>query len=183
MADVAAAAGVAKGTLYLYYPTKEKLFEGVLLDMLGDMAKLMGPQEIRADETVAAFLARVLGPLMTGPDKDRRFALFRLVLHEGPKFPELAAVYRRTALDPALAALRLLAARARQRGETQAEELERAPLLFLAPGLLATVWNALFPAEPVEHVTLFEAFLAVAFPAAPKNSKEHRRPVANGTIG
>lgn len=170
MADVAASAGVAKGTLYLYFATKEKLFEGVLSNMLGDMAKLMGLQEIQADETVAAFLARVLGPLMTGPDNDRLFALFRLVLQEGPRFPELAAAYRRAALDPVLAALRLLAARARQRNETQADELERAPLLFLAPGLAATVWNALFPAEPLEPFALFEAFLRVAFPAAPVTS-------------
>jgi AcrR family transcriptional regulator len=43
MAGIAAEAGVAKGTAYLYFPTKEALFLDLLLEELDGWAKELGP--------------------------------------------------------------------------------------------------------------------------------------------
>ena len=163
MLDVARDAGVAKGTLYLYFPTKEALFEGVVTQMLGGAVERLDLEPPREDEPTLDFVLRAMMPLVTDEQADRRQALFRLILSEGQRFPEVLAAYRRVALDPVLAAARRIGARARTRGEIHSDALERLPMLLLAPGLLATTWNHLFPDDALEPSDLFRSYLGLLF--------------------
>lgn len=163
MLDVARDAGVAKGTLYLYFDTKEALFEGVLTQLLGETVARMHLQQPAADEPTSAFLIRALTPLLTDAKAPLRLALFRLILFEGARFPALLASYRRVVMDPLLATVRTLSVRARERGELRSDALERLPMLLLAPGLVVTVWNHLFPAEALVPKDVFAGHFALVF--------------------
>ena len=166
MIDVAQRAGVAKGTLYLYFADKQALFEGVLGEVIAaPVASVRGvtPDE---GESVRAFLLRAVVPLMRTMESSRRAAVLRLVIAEGPRFPELAATYRRLVIEPLNGLIRRLAQIALERGEIKSDALARFPMLMLAPGLTATVWNGLFGIrEPVDPGAVFEAYIDLVFGA------------------
>lgn len=164
MIDVANRAGVAKGTLYLYFTDKVALFEGIVHEVLSAPVGYIAALQPEPDETVRAFLSRAVTPLMRDMERSRRAALVRLVLAEGARFPAMAEAYRRLALDPILAFAEVLARRAVERGEIGSDALVRLPMLMLAPGLLATAWNGLYGTQqPVSAATVFEAYLDLAF--------------------
>jgi AcrR family transcriptional regulator len=91
--DIAKAAGVSKGTIYLYYPNKEELFREVIrwlvVDRLEDAERRSG-----ADNPVEALktCVRDYWQQVRTPDFP---VLYRLVTSEVPKFPDLAEFYSR----------------------------------------------------------------------------------------
>jgi TetR/AcrR family transcriptional regulator, regulator of autoinduction and epiphytic fitness len=163
MLDVAREAGVAKGTLYLYFPTKEALFEGILIQLLGGAVQRFAVDPPGADEPTLDFVMRAMMPLVEDEQAQLRQDLFRLIMTEGQRFPEVLAAYRKVALDPVLAAARRIGARARARGEISSDALERLPILLLAPGMLVTIWNRMFPGEALEPGDVFRSYLELLF--------------------
>ena len=166
MIDVAQRAGVAKGTLYLYFTDKEALFEGVLAEVIAAPMASVRQTEPDSGESVHHFLKRVVVPLMRDLEGSRRADVARLVIAEGARFPALAGTYRKLALDPLHAMIRKLAHLAIERGEIACDALSRHPILMLAPGLAATVWNGLFGLrEPVDTGAVFSAWVDLVFGA------------------
>ena len=92
MNEVARAAGVSKGTLYVYFASKEELFAALLRQEKSEQAEQMcrfdedGP-DLAADLRAfgAAFVALVLRP--------DSLAHMRTVMAVAPKFPEIGRAY------------------------------------------------------------------------------------------
>lgn len=149
--DVARQAGVAKGTLYLYFADKEALFRGLVED-------LITPVVLDADELVSAFpgdsrvlLGQLMDLLVTRIIEGPAVMVLRLMLTEGQRFPDLAAYYHREVVSRALTVVRKVAQHGQARGELHSDALERFPQLLVAPALLGMVWNSLFGAvEPLD---------------------------------
>src|SRR3954467_7267637 len=87
--DVAKRAGVAKGTIYLYFADKETLFQELVRSMvhpvLGTLEKLRDvdvPARMLVEGLLGTFVREVLGT--------RRRDIVRLILTEGPRFPAIA---------------------------------------------------------------------------------------------
>ena len=66
-------------------------------------------------------------------------------------------------LDPLAEQIRRWAHLAAERGELSSDTLQRDPLLLLSPAILATMWNGLYPEEPMCATAAFERFLDLAF--------------------
>jgi AcrR family transcriptional regulator len=69
VADIAAAAGLAKGTVYLYFRTKEEIFVALLEDGFGRLFRALGPlldALPRGGATVAREFAAGYGALVAG---------------------------------------------------------------------------------------------------------------------
>src|SRR3984957_17749065 len=133
--DVAARAGVAKGTIYLYFDDKEALFREIVTTMLVPLiATLEAPPP---DVPVRAAITRVMELFVREIYSTRRRNVLRLVMTAGPRFPELAEFHYRNVVERAIAAMRVLLARARERGELKDDTLIRFPPLIVAPGLVA----------------------------------------------
>lgn len=165
MAGVARRAGLGKGTIYLYFPTKEALFAGIVRDIVTNPLKEAEAQDIGADETVGAYLRRTLVPVMHRIESSGRAAVARLILAEGARFPLLAEVYREEVFHPLIDHIRRLAERAIARGEPGGEILARHPHLVLAPLWVGMVNNGVIaPQQPVDIGGLFEASLDLIFP-------------------
>jgi len=163
--DVAERAGLAKGTLYLYYSDKEALFEGVLRGSIGEPMTALAASSRNVHETTRAFVGRTILPFLRDMESSQRAAVVRLMISEGGRFPALASMYRQVVLEPAMNWIRQLAAEAVARGELKSEALVRFPLLLLSPGLMAMVWNGMYGAEqPINAADAFEAFLDLTFP-------------------
>ena len=168
MSDVAARAGLAKGTLYLYFETKEALFEGVLQEIISEPVAIVSLAAAKTDEPSRVFLSRVVTPILRDLERTRRAALVRLVVSEGARFPSLADVYRRVVLDPAMEAIEAFARQAIARGELCSDAFVRFPLLIGVPAVLATLWNGIFGrSDTMDAAEVFEAYLDLVFGPLP----------------
>jgi AcrR family transcriptional regulator len=163
--DVAQRAGVAKGTIYLYFRDKESLFQELVRSMLGPMVGAIEaapladlPVRVVAETIVDLFVREIYGT--------RRKDVLRLIISEGPRFPKLAEFYYREVIARVLPVMRALLTRAVERGELRNDALARFPQLLVAPGLVAIVWNGLFDKfSPLDVRELMRAHLDLLFGA------------------
>src|SRR5450432_3798452 len=103
--DVASRAGVAKGTIYLHFKDKEALFEELIRTAIVPLiSRMVAPPSFSgsvrdAVEAIAgAFIQEVAGT--------RRGDIVRLIIAEGPRFPEIAEFYYREVVSRGLAGMR-----------------------------------------------------------------------------
>src|ERR1700760_3152818 len=129
--DVAKRAGVAKGTIYLYFADKETLFQELVRSMvhplLGTLERMGGidiPARVLVEGLLNTFVREVLGT--------RRRDIVRLILTEGARFPTIAEFYHREVISRVLAIVRPLLTRAYERGELSSDALARFPQLMIA---------------------------------------------------
>ena len=140
--DVARAAGVAKGTIYLHFADKEALFQELVRTMISPLVAAL--VELRAaDRPIHAVLEQV-AQLFVGTVGTRRRDVAQLVLSEGQRFPELAEFYYREVIERAMTAMRTMLERAIARGEIPNTALAHFPQLVVAPGILSIIWVGLF---------------------------------------
>ncbi len=161
--DVAQRAGVAKGTIYLYFRDKESLFQELVRAMLTPLAGAIAsaPMAGLPARAVAEMIADVFVNEIYGT---RRKDVLRLIIAEGPRFPKLAEFYYREVIARVLPALRAVLAQAVERGELAHDALARFPQLLVAPGLLAIIWNSLFERfTPLDVRELMQAHIDLLF--------------------
>ncbi len=162
--DVANRAGIAKGTIYLYFRDKESLFQELIRTML---TPLVGTIEAlgAADLPLSTVAGHIVDVFMREVYDTRRKDVIRLMIAEGRRFPALAEFYYREVLARIIGAVRALLARAAARGEV-APGLVDFPQLVAAPGLVAIVWNGLFERfEPLDARAMMQAHVELLFGA------------------
>jgi len=160
--DVARRAGVAKGTIYLYFRDKEALFQELVRTMLVPIvAALETPPP---DVPIRALLEAFIDLFVREIYGTKRRAVLRLVMTEGPRFPKLAEFHYRNVVERAMAAMRALLERAAKRGELKHDVLLRFPHLVVAPGIVAIIWSGLFDRfAPLDVAAMMRAHLDVLF--------------------
>lgn len=169
MAGVARRAGLAKGTAYLYFPTKEALFAGVVRHIVSDVLAAAEEREIEPGERIGDYFRRTLAPVMTNAVFAQRAAVARLVISEGAEFPFLAEIYRTGVFEPLMDHIRSHAERARARGELACDALVRLPQLLVGPIWVGIVYNGILnPAEPLDIGAMFSAQIDLLFPPSDK---------------
>lgn len=151
MEDVATRAGVAKGTLYLYFRDKAALFEGLVRDaadpVLGTLERELATFEGSTRDLLLLLFAQLDAEVVHSP----RRHIVRLMIGEGERFPELAALYHREVVARGLGLLRAINARALERGEITSDAALRFPHLMIAPLLVAIIWEGVFDRlEPLD---------------------------------
>jgi len=142
--QVATKAGVAKGTIYLFFEDKEDLFEQLLISavapVLAKVEALAGEPLMPLNDSLAAlfsfFRAEVLGT--------KRREVIRLVLTEGRRFPRIAEFYHREVISKGLALVGGIARQAHKRGELSSDDLVKFPHLVFAPLVMSLLWDGLF---------------------------------------
>ena len=163
--DVAQRAGVAKGTIYLHFRDKEALFQELirstlvpLVGMLETVGEIDLPTRTIVERIVDVFVDEVFGT--------RRKDVIRLIVAEGPRFPQIAEFHYREVVSRAITALRGLMRRAIERGDLSGDTLVRFPQLVVAPALVAIIWSGLFDRfEPLDVRALMRAHLDLLFGA------------------
>jgi AcrR family transcriptional regulator len=142
--DVAARAGVAKGTLYLYFHSKEALFEALIRDAISPLLAHVGKVAASPDLPPAKALELFFSLFETEVLGTDRKLLLRLIISEGVRFPALAEIYYREVVTRGLGLVRSLAERAAKDGSFATTGPARFPQLVIAPLLVAVIWDALF---------------------------------------
>jgi AcrR family transcriptional regulator len=160
--DVARRAGVAKGTIYLYFRDKESLFQELIRTMLTPVVgtiEAMG----EANLPLAELSDRIVDLFVREVYETRRKDVIRLMISEGRRFPKLAEFYYREVLARIITAVRSLLRRAAARGEVP-EGLADFPQIIAAPGLVAIIWNGLFERfEPLDVRKMMKTHVELLF--------------------
>ena len=188
--DVAKRAGIAKGTIYLYFTDKESLFQELIRAKMvpkGTIYLYFTDKESLFQELIRAKMVPVVGSLELALATNlplraiveqaveifvrevygtRRKLVIRLMISEGPRFPALAEFYYREVLSRLLKALRGMLRNAHERGELAGDALVRFPMLLGAPGIIAIVWSGLFERfEPLDVRAMMRAYFDNLFGA------------------
>jgi AcrR family transcriptional regulator len=143
--DVASRAGISKGLVYVYFKTKEELFKAVIRTfiiprvdaLIAEVERSRRSSEELIRGPVLSFMKALL---MTS----RIRIVVRLLIAEGPKHPDLLEFYHREVVSRGMRLLRLILARGVTNGEFRPSPYQEFPQLFVAPMLLAMIWQMLF---------------------------------------
>jgi len=145
--EVARAAEVSKGALYLYFATKADLFRAVVKDAVLpniERVKAAISMEVPFEQAARSALTLLAGAVLT----DRRITgVVKLVIAESRSHPELAAIWHETVVEPALSLLSGLIAAAQARGEIRPGDPRNYAFGLAGPLLLTLIWRETF--EPI----------------------------------
>lgn len=142
--EVAKRAGVAKGTVYLYFPSKDDLFHAVVRRSLEPLIDVVEDLAHAPDAPTAEVLARVFRALYDEVVATERREVLRLLISEGARFPKLTTYYHTAVVRRGGAALRALVANAVARGEFRDGPATRRPEVLMGPALMALIWTLVF---------------------------------------
>jgi AcrR family transcriptional regulator len=160
--DVAAIAGVSKGTLYLYFANKEELFKAVVREgLVSPIAEVRG---VIDQYRGAAFdlLGMVLRGWWERIGSRPVSGIPKLILAEARNFPEIAEFYLAEVIRPGLEAITRIIDRGVRSGEFRRVDAKQVAQLVFAPTLLVACWcNSLAPFDPkgMEPVRVIEEHL------------------------
>jgi AcrR family transcriptional regulator len=91
--DIARAAGIGKGTIYLYFRSKDEIFDAILAERWpGPYLDSLMPQMLASEETLNAPLDEILERIGNGflAAVERNMLVLRLALSEAYRFPDRA---------------------------------------------------------------------------------------------
>lgn len=98
--EVARRAGVSKGTLYLYYPSKEELLKAVIAHYLSARIAATAQEVLRFEGTMAQLLREMLVPWWQQVYASQTSGTFKLIMSEVRNFPDIAEFYVREVIEP-----------------------------------------------------------------------------------
>ena len=142
--DVARRAGVSKGTLYLYFDSKDDLFKAVVRE--GIVARIVEFEDrMHAYQGSSADLMRLL--IKTWWQKigaTKLAGITKLMMSEAGNFPELARFYHDEVIMRGMALITTAIKRGIDSGEFRPIELEHTPHICAAPVLMLMLWRNSF---------------------------------------
>ncbi|MDP1526770.1 MAG: TetR/AcrR family transcriptional regulator [Rhodocyclaceae bacterium] len=162
--DVAAQAGVSKGTLYLYFDSKEALFKAVVREGIV-------PALTEGEALVAGFKGNsedLLRELATGMwqliGAQRIGGIPKLVFAEARNFPEIAAFYQQEVIQRGTALIRSVIERGIKRKEFRKVDVAAVVHLVMAPVLMRMIWRHSIDccaAAGVDDATYFDEYFGI----------------------
>jgi AcrR family transcriptional regulator len=174
--DIAAQAGLSKGAVYLYFPSKEAILEGLVKravlpvadSALGMLQNYAGDPRL----VITAALKMVAGRLAD----PKLIAIPRLLMREMINFPELAQMYRREVIDRVVPAIETLVRNGMRDGYFRPLDAELTLRSIIGPIIAHVMIAELFGLTPkggLEIDRLVDNHMAILFDglSAPKSDR------------
>jgi AcrR family transcriptional regulator len=146
--DIAAKAGVTRGTLYLYFSNKEELFKAVVRQSIVPIIARGEEMAAQSQEPSSALLAKLLLMIPAAVAGSPVSAIPKLVIAEARNFPDLAQFYLTEVIRRGRRLLTAIIARGVERGEFRAMDMEHVFYCVVGPVLLSMLWKHSF--EPFD---------------------------------
>jgi TetR/AcrR family transcriptional regulator len=183
--EVAKRAGVSKGTLFLYFPSKEELFKAVVREALANRFPEWNAEFATWPGTTPEMLRYAMQQWWERVGRTPVAGIIKLMISEATNFPELAAFYEREVIAPGHTLVGRILQRGIDRGEFRAMNIEHATYAVLAPMMFLCTWQQSFgacapiaqvlpPIDPVQYLTQ-QADILLHGLCAPAPSSPHSR--------
>jgi len=141
MQDVAKKAGISKGTLYLYFKSKEDIFRSVVQEMIS-------PRLDEFEEMVKIYkgsseelLRKMIKGWWQSVGETRLSAIPKLIVSEAGNFPELAEFFVNTVVKRGRKVFTDVVSRGMTTGEFNIYEPRAVARLIVAPLVQLTIWR------------------------------------------
>ena len=147
--DVARRAGITKGTLYLYFESKEALFKAVVRETI---VPLLAAAERMVDDHAGSpeqLLRRLVLQWWESLDAAQLAGIPKLVVSEAANFPELAQFWFDEVVQRGRQIFAGVVRRGIEDGAFREVDVDLAVRTILAPVLMAAIWKHSF--EACEH--------------------------------
>jgi len=139
--EVAARAGVSKGTLFLYFQSKEDLFKAVVRENIVNQFPTWQEEFEVFQGSSADMLRYALLSWWERIGKTRASGITKLVMSEAQNFPEIAQFYQEEVIKPGNAMIRRILERGVSSGEFRQLDLEQAVHIIVAPMIFLMMWK------------------------------------------
>ena len=148
--EIAAKAGVSKGTIYLYFPSKEELFREVVRQRV--VPRIAEADAIPDAGSAIEQLERYLAHQWETLSLDGSEGWVRLVLLELHNFSDLAEFYREEVINRSNRVLGDIVRRGVDRGEFRAVDPLAACTMIKSIILMNVLWSGLHSPAPILRV-------------------------------
>ena len=133
--DVAKQAGVSKGTLFLYFSSKEELFKAVVRENVVKTVTEGALEVANFKGSSKELLHFLMREWWRRYGATKASGITKLIISEGNHFPELAAFYQEEVITPAVRLLRDVLERGRANGEFKNFDTDSTIMVVIAPML------------------------------------------------
>lgn len=152
--EVATRAGVAKGTLYRYYPSKDELFKAMVRDNLSVHIAESAAQAALYQGPIAELLSQMMHAWWAKVGQGNAGVVCKIMMVEARNFPELARFYVDEVIRPSQALIGGLIERGIRAGEFRAVPIEATVHMLIAPLLHMMLHEHSFGEFDICHPTM-----------------------------
>ena len=159
---IAERAGIGKGTIYLYFDSKETLFEEAVRSVIHPVIDRIESVALAPQGSAEAILRAMITTFYREVVATERRRLLRLLIAEGSRFPRLVSFYHAEVLSRGMTAIRHVMRYGVERGEFAASAAIDFPQAIMGPALVGVIWKLLFDEiQPIDLEGLCEAHLEI----------------------
>ena len=185
--EVAARAGVSKGTLFLYFPSKEELFKAVVRENISGRFREWNDELKTFEGSTADMVRYCMKVWWERVGATRASGITKLIISEARNFPDIAAFYHEEVIRPGNDLIRRMLERGVARGEFHVPDLDYATFSITAPMVfLIMMKHSLgacapkdFPLDPERYIASQAELLINGLTVrseAPKKTSGSRKP-------
>lgn len=139
--DVATRAGVSKGTLFLYFSSKEELFKAVVRENIAGRFPEWNAEFEQFQGTTTDMLRHCYAVWWKRIGATRASGITKLMLSEAGNFPQIAQFYQREVIEPGQNLIRRILQRGVERGEFCIPDIHCAVYVVQAPMIFLMLWK------------------------------------------
>ena len=159
--EVAKLAGVSKGTLFLYFSSKEELFKAVVRANITGRFPQWNEELENFEGSTADMLRHALTNWWQRLGSTQASGIIKLMMSEAHNFPDLATFYQQEVMQPGNQLIQRILQRGMDRGEFRAINMKYGVYIVLTPMLFLAMWKHSMGAYSPESTRLVpEEYLA-----------------------
>lgn len=144
LADIAARAGISRTTIYLYFDTKEAIFEAAIRDRI-ERTIDEAAQTVRTPQgDFRTIFTQVIGLIYDRLVLSDASVILKVLIAEGRTIPDMVSFYRNEILRKGERTIGALIQRGIATGELSADCAEFDVRVFVAPAIMSAIWRRVF---------------------------------------
>ena len=139
--EVAARAGVSKGTLFLYFQSKEDLFKAVITENIAKLFPAWNEEFKAYSGSSADMLHYAMDLWWTNVGNTPASGIVKLIFSEAQNFPDIAAFYQREVVEPGTHLLQSILQRGVDSGEFGDMDTSKSVFSIISPMIFLMMWK------------------------------------------